>query len=533
MKYRSGFKFTAIVLACALPLAAQAVAGRVQFASGDVRLLLKDGSSRAAQKSDPVSEGDTIVTGVNSVAQLRMIDEGLIAVRPDTQLRIDAYVYAGREDGSERGVLGLVRGGFRTLTGVIGRSNKANYLVRTPNATIGIRGTDHEPLFIPQPAPGQIPLGTPGTYNKVNVGETFIESAGQRIELGANQSGFASLQPGAPPVRLERIPGFMRATPVQQGRDDKRQVRESPGGDQRRIASGPQSGPGGARDSAQPGMLRQGPGQFSAPPGGLQQPAFNQQTSGQLGFQQLAPNLTAAPADYYGVGADLAASGAAGSGAITAGVNGAQILLGADGFPALLVSSDGLQYARAGAPIVDAGIATFNDGGSPVVVRWGVYAGGAAVDSQGPRATQFFQFMGAQGTPAAVVTGLSASYGGVGGLVASSKLVTEGGVVGGAVTPLNTSISINAGNLTFYKVSMVDGQSRSWTGCAFACSAGSVPLTTFAKSGATLSGTGPGPGVTGRAQGAPVGPSGQGFVSSFDLKSTDGKTVTGAFAVKQ
>ena len=530
----SAFPALACLLALAAPLAAHAIAGRIQFVAGDVRLALKDGSTRVAQKGDPVNEGDMIVTGANSAAQLKMVDDGLIAVRPDTELRVDAYVYSGRDDGNERGVLGLLKGGFRTLTGVIGRSSKSNYLVRTPNATIGIRGTDHEPLFIPQPPPGQSAIGAPGTYNKVNVGETFIESAGVRIELGANQAGFASLQPGAPPVRLERIPGFMRATPLQQGRDDRRQMRESAGGDQRRIASGPQQGPGqGGQGPGQPG--RMGPGQPMGPPlaGGALQPVFNHQTTSQIGFQQLAVNLTPAPAGYYGVGADLAASGATGSGAITVGANGGAVLFGPDGFPAIITSGDGFQYARAGAPLVDAGIAAFNDNGTPVAVRWGVYAGGAVVDPQGPRATQFFQFMGAQATPAAVVATLNATYGGVGNLVASTKLVTENGVVGGSVLGLNTSISISGGNLTGYQVRMIDGQARSWEACAFSCSIGNVLLSTFAKSGVQVTGTvGPGPGITGQAQGAPVGPTGAALMSSFNLKTTDGKTVTGAFTVK-
>lgn len=80
---------------------------------------------------------------------------------------------------------------------------------------------------------------------------------------------------------------------------------------------------------------------------------------------------------------------------------------------------------------------------------------------------------------------------------------------------------------------MIDGQARSWEACAFSCSIGNVLLSTFAKSGVQLTGTvGPGPGITGQAQGAPVGPTGAALMSSFNLKTTDGKTVTGAFTVK-
>ncbi len=516
-------RLLAMFLACAASCTAHAQAGRVQFASGDVRLVLQDGTSRPAQKADPVSVGDTIVTGANSVAQLKMADDGLIAVRPDTQLRVDTFTYSGREDGTERSVLGLLKGGFRTLTGAIGRTNKTNYLVRTPNATIGIRGTDHEPLFIPAPGPGEVPIGTPGTYNKVNVGETFIESSGQRIELGANQAGFASLQAGTPPVRLDRVPGFMRATPVQQGRDGRRDVRDPAQGDQRRIAAGPGQPPGPGAQG--PGPM--GPARAGGPlPSGALPPVFAQKTSTQLALQQIAVKLSPAPADYVAMGADLSPATGSGSGALQVGINGASLAFGPDGFPALVAVGNGFQYARSGAPLVDAGVITYNDAGTPVEIRWGIYAGGSAIDANGPRVTQYFQFMGAQGTPAAVVAGLSGSYTTP---VGGSKLVTEGGVLGGSVTAAN--IVLSAGKLVTYGLSMTDGQARSWSASCPACSAG-VALTTFRDNGVVLSGSGPGTGVSGKAQGWPVGPTGSAVVSSFNLKTVQGQTVSGTVAVK-
>jgi len=74
---------------------------------------------------------------------------------------------------------------------VIGRRNKSNYLVNTPTAKIGIRGTDHEPYYVPSPAPGETLPAPPGTYNKVNVGETVIRTPGGTVVVGANQIGFA------------------------------------------------------------------------------------------------------------------------------------------------------------------------------------------------------------------------------------------------------------------------------------------------------------------------------------------------------
>ena len=205
----------AALLAVSLP--ALGDAGAFQFVSGEVKVVRPDGREIVAVKGAKILEGDTIVTGANGNAQLLMADEALISLRPDSTLRFDTYRYAGKEDGSEKGVLGLIKGGFRTLTGLIGRANKNNYLVRTPTATIGIRGTDHEPFYIPPAGWSGAPGGEPGSYDKVNSGSTFMQTEGGRIELGANQVGFAPPNPQAQPTRLDRVPDFMRPAPMLRG----------------------------------------------------------------------------------------------------------------------------------------------------------------------------------------------------------------------------------------------------------------------------------------------------------------------------
>jgi len=72
-----------------------------------------------------------------------MKDGALLSLRPNTELVITDYNFNGREDGSERSFMELVRGGFRTITGYIGHKNKHNYRVKTSVATIGIRGTHY------------------------------------------------------------------------------------------------------------------------------------------------------------------------------------------------------------------------------------------------------------------------------------------------------------------------------------------------------------------------------------------------------
>lgn len=522
MKEYSIIRFLAAML-LAVPLPVFADAGAVQFVSGEVKIIRSDGREIAAVKGAKILEGDTIVTGPNGNAQLLMADEALISLRPDSTLRLDAYRYAGREDGSEKGILGLLKGGFRTLTGLIGRTNKSNYLVRTPTATIGIRGTDHEPFFIPPAGWSGAPGADPGTYNKVNSGATFLQTEGGRIELGANQVGFAPPSAQAQPVRLDRVPDFMRPTPMLRG--------QGPGG---RQGPGDRMGRGDRRAPPPPGggqMPPPPPGGMPPPPGGLPPrsgdipPVFEPLAAGgSFGFNQAIGNLTPAPFGTAGVGGDRS-GGFLGSGAGVAAPNDLEILLDPAGHLALVADQDGFRYARSGAPILHAGGVTIMDGGTPVDVKWGIYGGGTIVDAMGPRAVDYFHFMNAPGTPVAIAATLSGNYD---TLVGHTPVITELGV-GAPTYTANTQIVLSGGNVSFYKVDLSnDGFGRAWHGSF----TGGVPIGQFVQNGVPLSGTGPGGTATGSGHGVPVGPTGQGIISAFDLRTATAG-ITGSFVAKK
>jgi len=188
------------------------LAGNVQFVIGDVKLINPAGQAKALQKGAEINEGDRIVTGEGASAQIKMVDGGFIAVRPNTDIGFDTYRYGGKEDGTENAVVSLVQGGFRTITGIIGRTNKQNYTIKTATSTIGIRGTDHEPMVILAPKPGQVAIAPPGTYDKVNLGVAFIRNEAGTIDIQRNQVGYAPDAKSIPRV-LPSIPPFFKPTP--------------------------------------------------------------------------------------------------------------------------------------------------------------------------------------------------------------------------------------------------------------------------------------------------------------------------------
>ena len=194
-----------LLLACLMLVSRGAyagIAGHVMFVNGSVQIINSVAQSRALQKGDVISESDTVTTGKDSTAQIKMRDGGYIVIRPDSQLKFDSFIFSGEQDGSERSFFSLLKGGIRAITGLIGQKHKKNYRIATPDSTIGIRGTDHETYVVTAGSP-LAALAPVGTYNKVNRGETTITTTKGVISILPNQMGFAAAADQMP--RLEPL----------------------------------------------------------------------------------------------------------------------------------------------------------------------------------------------------------------------------------------------------------------------------------------------------------------------------------------
>jgi hypothetical protein len=210
-------------------------AGKVDLVEGDVRIYDTTKKPRIIKVGDGIAEGESIVTGGDGELHMKMADGGYIAVRPNTKMRIAAFRAQG--DDNDKGVFGLLVGSFRSITGWIGKYNSRNYRINTPTATIGVRGTDHEPMVIPEGSQE----GEAGTYDKVNIGGSFIQTTHGRVDVGERQAAFAPHAGTVAPRVLGSIPRFFQATrnehlleprheaiqrSLDKGRDERRRAME-------------------------------------------------------------------------------------------------------------------------------------------------------------------------------------------------------------------------------------------------------------------------------------------------------------------
>src|SRR5882762_628940 len=189
------------------PGLASAQAGRFLLAVGDVVVARGQAEIRAATGT-PVQSGDTIRVGPASNAQIRMTDESIVGLRPGTVFRIDAYEYSGQAE--PRSIFSLLKGGFRTVTGAIGRlHNRERYAVRTPTATIGIRGTHYTVVHCDNDC-GGADRGSisNGTYGGVTDGRIEVVNQTGEHEFAAN-TFFYVASAGTAPQNLIAPPNFL------------------------------------------------------------------------------------------------------------------------------------------------------------------------------------------------------------------------------------------------------------------------------------------------------------------------------------
>jgi hypothetical protein len=250
----------------------QQAAGRFLIAVGTVSV--ERGAERiAAAAGAEVRAGDTIQVGPQSNAQIRLADASIIALRPETTFRISTFNFGSPGQQKDSAFFSLLKGGIRTVTGLIGKTNQQDYAVETPTATIGIRGTHYTlrvcnddcvettttaqaPIHLAAaqspasdagplaqlaqsgtPVPGQGGTRVPnGTYGAVADGRISVTNQSGAREFGADQY-FRVASRTSPPQQLIGPPSFLRDRLEGRGRGSRQQ----------RTSGQQQSSPGGAQ----------------------------------------------------------------------------------------------------------------------------------------------------------------------------------------------------------------------------------------------------------------------------------------------
>jgi hypothetical protein len=173
----------------------------VDSLSGKAFVSADDMQWTAVSVGQKIYAGQTIATDDDGEVHLETVDGGIIAIRPDTEFRVDEYKADGGPD--DKVFMSLVKGAMRSITGWIGQYNPSGYRVTTPTATIGIRGTDHETTVIEETDGDEA-----GTYDMVNEGETVLKTQYGESVVTPEKFAFAPRYRAVAPVFLAQKPMF-------------------------------------------------------------------------------------------------------------------------------------------------------------------------------------------------------------------------------------------------------------------------------------------------------------------------------------
>jgi hypothetical protein len=101
-----------------------------------VTAALEEDTRRLAA-GDGVRQDEVIAVGRDARGEIQLNDDTKLALGPGSRLVLDKFVYDPDRTANAI-ILNMVRGTFRFITGV---ARKPSYVIRTPNASITVRGT--------------------------------------------------------------------------------------------------------------------------------------------------------------------------------------------------------------------------------------------------------------------------------------------------------------------------------------------------------------------------------------------------------
>lgn len=188
----------------ALPALARTV-GNVTHLSGPLFAKNAAGAKRALSVKSAVDEGDTLMTEKRTYGRVKFIDGGEVTLRPNSTMVVENYVFNKDKPGEDKAALNLIKGGLRAVTGQIGkRGNIDSYRMKTPSATIGVRGTTYD-MKVCQA--GSCAGLADGIYLFVRDGAIAVTTNVGSQTLGAGTYAYVR-DAGSPPVILPKDPGL-------------------------------------------------------------------------------------------------------------------------------------------------------------------------------------------------------------------------------------------------------------------------------------------------------------------------------------
>ncbi len=180
-----------LVLAASL-----AAAPALAQAIGDASFVRKDVRGIIGGRLVPVNLGDTVYrdqiirTAADSSTVLVFLDKSSVAIGPQSEVRLDEFVFRGATGPR---TVDAVKGIFRFISGA--GSGAHDYSVRTPHATISVRGTTFDVRVTDA---GTTVVLHDGAVEVCSGGECRSLTPGETVDARPKGKGISEVRPLAP-----------------------------------------------------------------------------------------------------------------------------------------------------------------------------------------------------------------------------------------------------------------------------------------------------------------------------------------------
>jgi len=168
----------AIMLVCVCSPSAWAAGGYVHEAVGEVLIAVGKSPFRPVVKNSEISSNTIITTGEKSHSVLKFEDGQIVAMQANSSFSVGEYRFEQKKIERSNIFFSSLKGGLLFITGLIGKRSKQSFRLTTPNATIGVRGTEFMVVMVDGALYGKVVSGSISLTNKA--GEIAFE-AGQTI----------------------------------------------------------------------------------------------------------------------------------------------------------------------------------------------------------------------------------------------------------------------------------------------------------------------------------------------------------------
>lgn len=180
--------------------------GIVAESSGSVVAVDKRQVSRKLKQGEPVFLGDKVVTGEDGFVKLRMIDDALLDLRCFSIMVIEEYAL---NTSNRRSILNLLQGSLKKVTGKIGKLTEDVYELRTPVASVGVRGTEYALRVFQSKGCGGTVDADDGFYLEVIKGLVDVHNQAGHQVIAKGETAYVPL-PKAVPKKVKIKPGIIK-----------------------------------------------------------------------------------------------------------------------------------------------------------------------------------------------------------------------------------------------------------------------------------------------------------------------------------